>query len=148
MQRLLERGTELAVLGAALDAALAGQGSVAVILGEAGIGKTSMLRLFMATAKNRARVLSGSCDDLMTPRTLGPIRDAAAAVDGPISTALAAGNRDDLLIALREELSDPARPTVLVVEDVQWTPESRDSVQRTLVPFVELTLQSRALQAL
>jgi predicted ATPase len=132
MPRLLERGAELAVLDEALDAALDGQGSVAVILGEAGIGKTSVLRMFMAAAKNRARVLSGSCDDLMTPRTLGPIRDAAAAVVGPMATALAAVNRDDLLIALREELSDPARPTVLVVEDVQWADDATVDVLRYL----------------
>jgi predicted ATPase len=98
-QQLLERDSELAALGKALDRAPAGQGSVAVILGEAGIGKTSVLRSFIAQADHRARVLSGDCDDLMTPRTLGAIRDAAGAVDGPLATALAAGDRDDLLAA-------------------------------------------------
>jgi ATP/maltotriose-dependent transcriptional regulator MalT len=131
-QQLLERDGELAALGEALDRAIAGQGSVVVILGEAGIGKTSVLRSFMAQAKHRARVLSGACDDLMTPRTLGAIRDAAAAGDGPLATALATGDRDHLLTALREELSDRARPTVLVVEDVHWADDATVDVLRYL----------------
>jgi predicted ATPase len=76
--QLLERDGELDVLGAALDSAAAGRGSVVFIFGEAGIGKTSLLRSFLTRARVRARVLSGACDDLMTPRTLGPLRDAVA----------------------------------------------------------------------
>ena len=65
------------MLAAALDGAAAGRGSVVLIFGEAGIGKTSLVRAFVRQAPGRARVLQGACDDLITPRTLGPLRDAA-----------------------------------------------------------------------
>jgi len=130
--RLLERDAELDVLSAALDSAVAGQGSVVLIFGEAGIGKTSLLRSFVARARTHARVLTGACDDLMTPRTLGPLRDAAAGSAGPLATAIADGNRDDLLIAVREELADGGRPTVLVIEDVHWADDATLDVLRYL----------------
>jgi hypothetical protein len=39
--------------------------------GEAGIGKTWLLRAFTAQVAATARVLPGSCEDLLAPRTLG-----------------------------------------------------------------------------
>ena len=44
---LLEREPELGVLRAAVVEAAAGRGSVVLVLGEAGIGKTSLLRAFL-----------------------------------------------------------------------------------------------------
>jgi predicted ATPase len=44
--RLLERDTELRTLDAALDRAAGGAGSVVLVSGEAGIGKTSLVRAF------------------------------------------------------------------------------------------------------
>ncbi|HEX8518422.1 MAG TPA: AAA family ATPase, partial [Pseudonocardia sp.] len=73
---LLERDAELDRLGAALRRAQHGHGSVVLIAGEAGIGKTSLVRAFVRHRGDRARVLLGACDDLVTPRALGPLRDA------------------------------------------------------------------------
>jgi len=42
---LLERDTELAVLATAAEQAVAGHGSVVLLSGEAGIGKTSVVRV-------------------------------------------------------------------------------------------------------
>ena len=52
--------------------------------GEAGIGKTSLVRAFVVEATGRARLLVAACDDLMAPRTLGPLRDAAGPA-GPLA---------------------------------------------------------------
>jgi AAA ATPase domain len=130
--RLLERAAQLAVLDSALVDAVAGVGSVVLVFGEAGIGKTSLVRTFLRDAANgRARILAGACDDLLSPRALGPFRDAArAAGSGPLATALAEGDRDALLAAVREELSDPHTPTVLVVEDAHWADEATLDVLR------------------
>jgi predicted ATPase len=68
MGRLLERDAELGTLREALDRAGRGRGSVVLVSGEAGIGKTSLVRAFAAAARPRARVLAGGCDDLGTPR--------------------------------------------------------------------------------
>ena len=118
---LLERDAELGVLDAAVDAARDGVGSVVLLGGEAGIGKTSVVRAFRRRSGGTARILFGACDDLLTPRTLGPLRDAAHATGaGPLAAALAAGDRDATLSAVRDELADPRAPTVLTPEDAHW----------------------------
>ena len=108
-----------------------GIGSVVLVSGEAGIGKTSVVRAFRRRAGGRARMLTGACDDLLSPRTLGPLRDAALdAPRGPLAAALAAGDRDGVLTAVGDELSDPRGPTALVVEDVHWADDATLDVLR------------------
>jgi DNA-binding CsgD family transcriptional regulator len=122
--RLLERDRTLEALERAVTEAAAGRGSVALITGEPGIGKTSLVRAFAAGAAERARVLLSACDDLMAPRTLGPLRDAAAGSDGPLAAALAEeGSVDAVFGALLEELAAQP-PTVLVVEDLHWADDA------------------------
>jgi predicted ATPase len=117
---LLERDAALAALDAAVREAASGRGSVVLVTGEAGIGKTSLVRAFAARA--RGRVLMSACDDLMAPRTLGPVRDAAMGTDGPLAAALA-GPVDGVFGGLLEELAAEP-PTVLVVEDVHWADDA------------------------
>ena len=116
---LLERDTELRVLDAALERAAEGAGSVVLVSGEAGIGKTSLVRAFTRSAR-AGRVLAGACDDLLTPRALGPLRDAVRRVPGPLATALTADDPGEVFPAVLDELTDPRGPTVLVVEDLHW----------------------------
>ena len=122
---LLERDGELEVLEGALDRAARAAGSVVLVSGEAGIGKTSLVRAFLRAAAHRATVLQGACDDLLSPRTLGPLRDAARTRGGPLAAALADGARDAVLAAALTELGG-ARPTVLVLEDVHWADATLD----------------------
>ena len=72
----LEREVPLASLVAAVDDAVAGRGGIVLISGEAGIGKTTLVRAFTGELSSGPRVLIGSCDDLLAPRTLGALRDA------------------------------------------------------------------------
>ncbi|MFE9914712.1 AAA family ATPase [Micromonospora sp. NPDC005553] len=88
--QLLERRAALTTLRAAVDAALGGAGSVAVLTGEAGIGKTSVVRQLLAEVDPAVRVLSGDCDDLIAPAPLAPLREAVANLGGPLTAALAA----------------------------------------------------------
>jgi predicted ATPase len=85
---LLDRQGELEALGAAVARAAQGQGSTVLVTGEPGIGKTSLVRTFLTEASDRVRVLAGACEDLFTPRPLGPLRDAARATNGPLAEAL------------------------------------------------------------
>jgi predicted ATPase len=117
--RLLERDDDLRVLDAALDRAADGAGSVVLVSGEAGIGKTSLVRAFVRSPRV-PRVLAGACDDLLTPRALGPLRDAVRRVRGPLATALARDDPGEVFPAVLEELADAHGPTVLAVEDVHW----------------------------
>ena len=122
MPYLLERQAELQTLGTAVERAAAGRGSAVLVLGEAGIGKTSLVHAFLASAAGRARILTGACEDLLTPRALGPLRDAArAAVDGPLAAALSPrADPDDVFAAVCDELASPPSPAVLVIEDAHW----------------------------
>jgi DNA-binding CsgD family transcriptional regulator len=127
---LLERESELASAAAALETAGSGRGSVVLISGEAGIGKTSLLREILARADGAARVLVGACDDLLTPRTLGPFRDMALGDASPLRRALDRGgsDRDAVFTAVIEEFNDPLRPTLVVVEDAHWADEATRDV--------------------
>jgi ATP/maltotriose-dependent transcriptional regulator MalT len=124
---LLERSDTLAVLLEAADDAAGGAGSVALVAGEAGIGKTSLIRAFAASLEARAppaRVLRSACDDLLASRTLGPLRDATLGGEGPLAAALTAGEPvDEVFTALLAELA-AVRPTVLVVEDLHWADDA------------------------
>ena len=116
---LLERDELLERFEAALADAAAGHGRLVLLGGEAGVGKTTLLRAFCAAARPR-RVLWGACERLFTPRALGPfldIADAAGVELGEISPHARAPY--ELLGALADDLTRRP-PTVLVIEDVHW----------------------------
>ena len=129
---ILEREHELAELAAAARQAAAGNGGLVLILGEAGIGKSSLVQALRGLLPAEGRLLVGHCDDLGTPRTLGPFRDLAGAVGTGLARALGAGDRDAVLAALPGELDWPGHPTILVVEDVHWADEATLDVLRYL----------------
>lgn len=120
---LLERERELGELDDAARAAIEGRGSVLLVHGEAGIGKSSLVAALRAHPPAGCRVLVGACDALATPRTLGPLRDLTAFVRPRLAAALRSGDREDVFESLREEL-ETAPGTVLVVEDVHWSDEA------------------------
>lgn len=122
---LLEREHDLRVLTAALDEALAGRGRVALVSGEAGIGKTSFVEHFIAARGRVVRVLKGNCDPLFTPTPLGPLYDIARQTGGKLASQLDGGApRAALFAALLDELSGAARPALLVIEDIHWADEA------------------------
>ncbi len=120
---ILERDAALSTLDEALGDALAGSGRLALVFGEAGIGKTSVARAFQEVAGGRVRVVSGACEALFTPRPLGPVHDIADQVGGPLLDALIArSDRVAILGALLAELE--VTPTLAVLEDVHWADEA------------------------
>jgi DNA-binding CsgD family transcriptional regulator/tetratricopeptide (TPR) repeat protein len=136
---LLERQSELQTLSTAVERASTGRGSAVLVLGEAGIGKTSLVHAFLAAAAGRARVLAGACEDLLTPRALGPLRDAArSAAGGPLAAALSPRADPDLVFAaVADELASPPSPAVLVIEDAHWADGATLDVLRYLGPRVQ-----------
>ncbi len=129
--RLVERNAELA----ALDEALAGvkdgaRGRLALVRGEAGIGKTALLTHFCAGLGPGVRVLWAACDPLFTPRPLGPLLDVSRVTGGELQDHVERGAKPhDVAAALLRELEAPA-PTVLVLEDVHWADEATLDVLR------------------
>ena len=111
------------MLAVALEAARRGEGRLVFVSGDAGIGKSALVRAFCGDLSG-TRVLTGACDGLRTPRPLGPFADIAAAVPGSLEDAVAAGESAQVVFeALLEELRS-AQETVVVVEDVHWADEA------------------------
>jgi DNA-binding CsgD family transcriptional regulator/tetratricopeptide (TPR) repeat protein len=118
---LWERAEPLAVLDGLLSDAGGGGGRVALIAGEAGIGKSTLVKAFAAGCGPRARVLWGGCDPLVTPRALGPLHDIGRQTGGALAERLGANaSQAEVFAALLDEIDGPAQRPVIVVEDVHW----------------------------
>jgi predicted ATPase len=122
---LWERAAPLGVLDELLRSCATG-GRVALVAGEAVVGKSALVSEFAPRADRRARFHWGWCDPLVTPRALGPVHDIARQSGGPLAARLAAAAAsEEILAALLDQL-DPPRPAsrpVLVVEDAHWADE-------------------------
>jgi AAA ATPase domain len=135
-----EREAELSVLANGVRTAAGRPGSVALVMGEAGIGKSSLVEALRSHLPAEGKVLVGYCDGLATPPALGPFRDLVGSVGTELSHAVADGSDwDRVLAALRgcgrdcqpyEELLIIARPSRL---DMCAGPGAR----KTVVPRTE-----------
>jgi DNA-binding CsgD family transcriptional regulator len=128
---LLERESFLEALGETLEEVEGGHGRLVLIAGEAGVGKTALVRRFCADAAGRARVLEGACDALFTPRPLAPFADVGAQTGGALADLIRSDARPhEVLAVLIDELR--REPTVLVLEDLHWADEATLDVLRLL----------------
>ncbi|HEV2148023.1 MAG TPA: AAA family ATPase, partial [Longimicrobiaceae bacterium] len=127
---LLERGPLLLELSRLLGEASEGRGRLAFVGGEAGIGKTALVRRFGDMVRGQAPVLLGGCDPLSTPQPLGPLLDIADRLPGA-SIRLADG-KDQLFRDVLASLSGTPRPLVVVFEDAHWADEATLDLLRFL----------------
>ena len=135
---LLERTSELSQLHeCATEAAQTSRGRLALVCGEAGIGKTALLRQFRSALPRRFTVLWGTCDPLFTPRPLGPLLEPAKELGGELAALVEGEARPyEVAGALLSGLRGCA-PSVLVLEDLQWADEATLDVVRLLGRQVE-----------
>ena len=119
---LLEREHCFADLAKWLCTATQQAGCVVLLSGEAGIGKTALLREF-ARRQTQARVLWGACDALFTPRPLAPLHDVVLQTQGALLAAINShANPGILFAAVLAELE--RERTLLVFEDMHWADEA------------------------
>lgn len=143
MRRFVARQDEFETLASRRRSAARGSGSVVVVSGEAGIGKTSLLQRFLdADGRRSPRTVRAECL-ACAQRTLGPWRtivaaladahaseldDVAAQAVAFLAPSHAVTARDDslgkagLFAAVARLLWDVAakRTTILAIEDVHW----------------------------
>jgi len=126
---LFERESQLDTLEGLLRDAQAGAGSVVLVGGEAGIGKTSLV----TALRERSGTMSlwwGACDALQTPQPLAPLHDIVR--DSPVGfgALIDTVGRIPLFGAVLSELQ--AAPTLFVVEDAHWADEATLDLLRFL----------------
>ena len=130
-EALLERDEQLRALRSHLTSAASGCGAIVFVEGEAGVGKSALVRRFCADVAASATLLIGGCDAMQTPRPLGPLRDMAPDL-GPPFTALLDDERarDRVFGTLLEAFRTGV--TVAVFEDVHWADEATLDLLRFL----------------
>lgn len=98
---VVSRERELAAFDAGLASARAGTPTVMLVSGEAGIGKSALVRTFGERARQRgARVLVGHCGNTQGRRPFGPILEILADLKQPLP---------DLPLSTTSDLIDDAR---------------------------------------
>lgn len=139
---LLERDAALDDLHQALAHTRMGQGQTVLLTGAAGIGKSSLIDVFVRQVRAATlsqgpqagvrgaggmggstglQVLWGGCEALSTPRPLGPLYDMAALCPPALAQALQnTPQAAAILDALQSLLLQSPQPTLLVFEDLHW----------------------------
>ena len=132
----IEREPQQALLQRQLADVVAGRGTLLLIGGEAGIGKTTLTRWLLTEAEERgAVVLSGGCYDLTTTPPYGPWVELLRSWSGdprlptlpealrPGDSLTGIGSQSALveLVADSVAAASAAQPLVLLLEDLHWT---------------------------
>jgi DNA-binding CsgD family transcriptional regulator/tetratricopeptide (TPR) repeat protein len=126
---LLERDEQLRRLGDAFALAREGRGRIIAIAAEAGAGKTALTEQFVADHAQVARMYWGACENLSTPEVLLPLRDIARASGESFDLGADHIRSFESLLRL---LSNGAKPSLLVIEDVHWA----DTATLDLIRFL------------
>jgi DNA-binding CsgD family transcriptional regulator len=139
---LFGRDSELAALASRVKDLAGGRGSVVLIEGEPGIGKSTLVRAGLAEASDLGcQVFWGAGDELGQPLPLLPlleglrVREPSAhprrnTIVQLLRGELAADRGADVSAALAEQLlaliaeQCAANPTVLVIDDLQWADQA------------------------
>ena len=110
---LLERPSPSSALFRLAAEAATGRGRLALIGGEAGVGKTALVRHFSRGVSPEIRIACGGCDPLSLPRPLGPLVDMAPQLAGSVRRLIAEeASAAKLFSALLALLTRAARPGV------------------------------------
>src|SRR5205807_329478 len=128
---LVGRERELAILHDAMVATLAGRGSLVLIGGEAGIGKTALAEALLGeAARQGVLILVGRCYDLTETSPYGPWTEAlsrSARGDDlllvpDLASGAGAGSRAELFARVHDYLATLAArgPMALLLDDLHW----------------------------
>ena len=138
---LLERESFQTSLTEYADAAKRGSGRLALVSGEAGVGKTSLLQA-LRDEEHHQRWLQGNFDGSFTPDPLRALLDVADDLGGEFAERCRTETRWDVLYrAFLDELRSLPGLTILVFEDAHWA----DEATLDLIGFLSRRMDSMAL---
>jgi predicted ATPase/DNA-binding CsgD family transcriptional regulator len=123
---LIERDSFLSLMRAEFEKVSESEGHCILVSGEAGIGKTSLVKTFCKSTQKQYKIYQGTCDALFTPRPLGPILDIIWQMQGGHSWAntLNISDRSALFSQFHHELANQQESTIIVIEDIHWADEA------------------------
>ncbi len=123
--KLLERENFLHELSRTAESIKEFGGKTVLVTGEAGVGKTSLIKYFTNRLNSGTEVLLGTCDDLFTPRPLGPLYDIAYQVKPDLlKNFTGQANRSGIFSAFLNYLQSGSNLKVVVIEDIHWADEA------------------------
>ena len=122
---LIERDNYLATLQTAFQEIEAGEGHCVFIGGEAGMGKTSLVKAFCQRVKKRVNIYKGTCDALFTPRPLAPLYDILLQLRNSVpETSTTIKDRTSFFTQVFYELKNEKELSILIFEDIHWADEA------------------------
>jgi predicted ATPase len=122
---LLERQKSLDILSRLVTEVSAGSGRTVLLSGEAGIGKTSLIKRFTDDIKSDTEILWGGCEALFTPRPLGPLYDIAHQIKSNLIILLENEEKGvSIFSAFLNYLESTSNLKIIVIEDIHWADEA------------------------
>ncbi len=122
---LIERAGFLTSLNSKFETVLQGEGHCILLSGEAGIGKSSLVKAFIRERENDCNIFQGTCDALFTPRPLAPLYDIALQMQSDLFLEKKdITDRAGLFSRFFQELSSRKEISLVVIEDIQWADEA------------------------
>ncbi len=122
---LIERDGFLALLQTQLKNIGEGEGHCIFVSGEAGIGKTSLVKAFREENNHNCLIYQGACDALFTPRPLAPLYDIMWQVNNNLwANSHSMEERSKLFTSFFREVSKKKEKLIIVFEDIHWADEA------------------------
>ncbi|MBC7849912.1 MAG: AAA family ATPase [Chitinophagaceae bacterium] len=122
---LIERTEYVELLQKTFNHISSGEGHCVFVSGEAGVGKSAMVKHFCKTKMGDCDVYLGACDALFTPRPLAPLYDILWQLNSDLLPGMQAmKDRSELFFKFFRELSETKQKIILVFEDIHWADEA------------------------
>ncbi|MFT3934409.1 MAG: AAA family ATPase [Chitinophagaceae bacterium] len=122
---LIERSAFISELEKQFSGVKQQEGHCVFVSGEAGIGKTSLVKAFVQAIRPHYKTYTGTCDALFTPRPLSPLLDVLQQLQSDLWKN--AGNIEDRTLFFAScfgEMAAQQKAFVIVFEDIHWADEA------------------------
>ena len=121
---LIERDVFMTSLYEHFENVAGGEGHCILLSGEAGFGKSVLVKAFCKDQRDNCTIYQGACDDLFTPRPLAPLYDVLWQVNKERWPVAPTGEERSVLFAdFFQELSTKKGRLLIVFEDIHWADE-------------------------